>query len=42
MNEQKELEKKYKSERAQLEQEFANPGRLLEEVNNNAQKIIIG
>ena len=37
INAQKELEDKYKSERAQLEQEFADQ-RILEEANNNVQK----
>ena len=38
INAQKELEDKYKSERAQLEQEFADQRRILEETNNNIQK----
>ena len=38
INSQKELEDKYKSERAQLEQEFADQRRISEETNNNAQK----
>ena len=38
MNAQKELEDKYKSERAQLEQGFADQRRILEEANNNVQK----
>ena len=38
MNAQKELEDKYKSERAQLEPEFTDQRRILEEANNNLQK----
>ena len=38
MNAQKELEDKYKSERVQLEQGFADQRRILEEANNNVQK----
>ena len=38
MNVQKELEDKYKSERAQLEPEFTDQRRILEEANNNLQK----
>ena len=38
MKAQKELEEKYKSERAQLGQELSDQRRILEEANNNVQK----
>ena len=38
INVQKELEDKYKPKRSQLEQEFADQRKILEEANSNVQK----